>query len=102
MNITKNYSKIIKPDIIRYPIITDKTTKNIESNTYWFKVVKNSNKNEIKTSVENIFNVKVKKINTLNIPPKTKTIGKFKGRTTEYKKAMVQLFKEYTIELFDN
>nr|YP_009398087.1 ribosomal protein L23 [Gredgaria maugeana]ARW67273.1 ribosomal protein L23 [Gredgaria maugeana] len=92
----------VKPDIIRYPIITDKTTKNIENNSYCFKVTKNSNKTEIKATIEKIFSVKVKKINTLTIPHKTKTIGKFKGRTTQYKKAIIQLDKKYRIKLFED
>nr|YP_010850469.1 ribosomal protein L23 [Lophurella caespitosa]WGH13241.1 ribosomal protein L23 [Lophurella caespitosa] len=92
----------IEPDIIRYPIITDKTTKNIENNSYCFKVTKSSNKTQIKFTIEEIFNVKVKKINTLNIPQKTKTIGKFKGRTTQYKKAIIQLDEQYTIKLFED
>nr|YP_010619701.1 Ribosomal protein L23 [Tayloriella tenebrosa]WAX03714.1 Ribosomal protein L23 [Tayloriella tenebrosa] len=93
---------IVEPDIIKYPVITDKTTKNIENNSYCFKVTKKSNKDQIKATIEEIFNVKVKKINTLNMPHKVKTIGKFKGKTTQYKKAIIQLHPEYTIKLFDN
>nr|YP_009395628.1 ribosomal protein L23 [Vertebrata isogona]ARW64614.1 ribosomal protein L23 [Vertebrata isogona] len=91
-----------KLDIIKSPIITDKTTKSIENNTYYFSVTKKSNKNEIKQAIENLFNVKVKKVNTLNVPPKTKTVGRFKGKITRYKKAIVQLHEEYKINLFDN
>lgn len=93
--------KNVNPDIIRYPIITDKTTRNIENNTYCFSVNKNSNKKELKKTLEDIFNVKIKKINTLNNPPKTKTVGKFKGKKTQYKKAIIQLHEKYTINLFD-
>nr|WGH13043.1 ribosomal protein L23 [Echinothamnion sp.] len=92
----------VDPDIIKYPVITDKATKNIENNSYCFKVTKNSNKTDIKATIEKTFNVKVKKINTLSIPQKTKTIGKFKGKTTQYKKAIIQLEKEYTIKLFED
>nr|YP_009392095.1 ribosomal protein L23 [Periphykon beckeri]ARW60443.1 ribosomal protein L23 [Periphykon beckeri] len=97
-----NKNTQIVPDIIKYPIITDKTTKSIENNKYYFKVTKNSNKYEIKTAIEQIFNVKVKKINTLNIPNKTKKIGKFKGQITQYKKAIIQLYTEYSIKLFED
>lgn len=93
--------KKVNADIIRYPVITDKTTKNIENNTYCFNVIKNSSKTEIKKVLEDIFNVKIKKINTLNNPPKTKTVGRFKGKKTQYKKAIIQLHKEYTINLFN-
>ena len=92
----------INPDIIRYPIITDKTTKDIENNKYCFKVTKNSNKEKIKKTVEYVFDVKVKNINTLNIAPKIKTIGKSKGKIRQYKKAIVQLHENYTIKLFDD
>nr|WGH12846.1 ribosomal protein L23 [Echinothamnion sp.] len=98
----RKYKTKVAPDIIRYPIITDKTTKNIENNSYCFKVTKNSNKTQIKFTIETTFNVKVKKINTLNIPHKTKTIGKFKGKTTQYKKAIVKLDKQYTIKFFED
>lgn len=89
-------------DIIKYPIITDKTTKSIENNIYYFNVTTNSNKNDIKTAIENIFDVKVKKVNTLNSPPKTKTIGKFKGKKAKCKKAIVQLHQGYKINLFED
>lgn len=94
--------KKINADIIKYPIITDKTTKNIENNTYYFNVSKQSNKQEIKKVIEYVFDVKIKKINTINNPPKIKTVGKFKGRKTQYKKAIVQLHKEYKINLFND
>lgn len=88
-------------DIIRYPIVTDKTTKNIENNTYCFQVVAKSTKTEIKQVIEDIFNVKVQKINTIQSPPKTKTIGRFKGKKTKYKKALIKLHDDYKINLFD-
>nr|YP_009398728.1 ribosomal protein L23 [Kuetzingia canaliculata]ARW67914.1 ribosomal protein L23 [Kuetzingia canaliculata] len=89
-------------DLIKYPIITDKTTKNIENNIYYFTVNKKSDKNEIKKAIEYIFNVKVKKVNTLNCPPKKKTIGKTKGNLTNYKKAIIKLKDTYRIKLFED
>lgn len=94
--------KNINPDIIKYPIITDKTTKNLERNIYYFSVARNSNKKEIKETIEKIFKVKVKKVNTATIPPKTKTIGRFKGKITRNKKAIIQLHEDYSIDLFEN
>nr|YP_009396238.1 ribosomal protein L23 [Melanothamnus harveyi]ARW65428.1 ribosomal protein L23 [Melanothamnus harveyi] len=90
-----------KIDIIRYPVITDKTTKEIENNTYCFNVTANSNKKEIKIAIEEIFKVKVKKVNTITNPPKTKTVGRFKGKKTNYKKALIKLVDNYKINLFD-
>lgn len=87
-------------NIIKKPIITDKTTKYLEENKYCFAVAKNSNKEEIKQAIEYIFNVKVKNINTLNMPPKKRSVGKFTGRIATYKKAVIQLHDAYNINLF--
>nr|YP_010937708.1 ribosomal protein L23 [Palisada intermedia]WKW95748.1 ribosomal protein L23 [Palisada intermedia] len=100
MSQKKTTSSLI--DIIKYPIITDKTTKDIENNVYCFKVNKNSNKSEIKKTIEKIFDVKIEKINTTISPPKTKTVGKFRGKVKKYKKAIVKLENSYTINLFEN
>lgn len=96
---TKKHNMI---DIIRHPIITDKTTKSIESNTYYFNVTKKSSKNDIKVAIEKVFNVKVKRVNTINKPTKQKRIGKFQGKTTRYKKAIVKLHEDYKINLFED
>ena len=89
-------------DIIENPIITDKTTKNIENNVYYFQVRKSSRKVEIKQAIEKIFDVQVCKVNTINTIPKTKIVGKFKGKTKKYKKAIIKLKDKYRINLFDN
>nr|ARW68340.1 ribosomal protein L23 [Chondria sp. (in: red algae)] len=89
-------------NIIEYPIITDKTTKDIENNIYYFQVDIHSKKNDIKKAIEKIFDVKVKKVNTNISAPKTKTVGKFKGRTKRYKKAIIKLKDKYKINLFEN
>nr|QCI06636.1 ribosomal protein L23 [Erythroglossum lusitanicum] len=99
---TKDNKIIQLLDLIKYPIITDKTTKLIENNIYCFAVSKKANKNNIKQAIEYIFNVKIKKINTLNNPPKIKSVGKFKGKITQNKKAIIQLYNEYTINLFED
>jgi len=88
-------------NLIKYPIITDKTTKAIEENVYYFAVEKKANKIQIKKAVEYIFNVKVKKINTLNQPKKSKTIGRFKGYLCQYKKAIIKLDSQSKINLFE-
>lgn len=87
-------------DIIQHPIITDKTTKLIEENQYSFTVNKKSNKLEIKKSIEYIFKVRVKHINTCNSPPKKKRVGKFIGKKTSYKKAIITLHEGYNINIF--
>lgn len=87
-------------ELIKYPIITDKTTKLIEENQYCFAVSRKANKPDIKKAIEYIFNVRVKNINSLNIPPKKRRVGKFIGNKTSYKKVIVKLYEKYTINLF--
>lgn len=100
MSPQKTISNLI--DIINYPIITDKTTKDIENNVYCFQVNPKSNKGEIKQAIENIFDVKIEKINTIISPPKTRTVGKFRGKVKKYKKAIIKLKSSYKINLFEN
>jgi large subunit ribosomal protein L23 len=97
-----NYSnfnhKII--DIIKYPIITDKATRLLENNQYSFIVDQYSNKTSIKFAIEYLFNVKVKKVNTSNLPKKKKRVGKYLGWKPQNKKAIVTLLENDTINLF--
>ena len=88
-------------EIVKYPIITDKTTQYIEDNKYCFAVDCKANKSNIKQAIEYIFNVKVHKVNTLKMPPKTQRIGRFIGNKTNYKKAIIELNNQYTINLFE-
>nr|YP_009391279.1 ribosomal protein L23 [Dipterocladia arabiensis]ARW59423.1 ribosomal protein L23 [Dipterocladia arabiensis] len=99
---TNIYYKQKLLNLIKYPIITDKTTKAIEDNTYYFAVDKKINKQEIKQAIEYIFDVKVKKVNTLNKPIKIKKLGKFKGRIVQHKKAIIKLDSESSINIFEN
>lgn len=98
---TKKENQIKLLNLIKYPVITDKTTKNIENNIYCFAVDRYANKLNLKQAIEYIFNVKVKKINTLNSPPKIKKIGKFTGKKSRYKKVIIKLHHQYTINLFE-
>nr|YP_009397064.1 ribosomal protein L23 [Spyridia filamentosa]ARW66250.1 ribosomal protein L23 [Spyridia filamentosa] len=89
-------------DYIKYPIITDKTTKNLENNEYTFLVDKRANKTAVKKIVEYIFDVEVAKINILNMPPKKRNVGKFTGKISQHKKAIIKLKNNFTIDLFEN
>nr|UEQ12059.1 ribosomal protein L23 [Kumanoa mahlacensis] len=95
-----NLSIIKLVDLIKKPIITDKTTKILEDNQYCFKVDKTASKEDIKSAVEVIFNVTVRKINVLNLPLKMKTIGKITGQKAQSKKAIIKLSKNNRINLF--
>lgn len=90
-------------DIIVKPVMTEKAYDGIESMKYTFKVNKKATKTEIKRAVEEIFGVKVAKVNTVNYDGKTKRMGKSEGKTSAYKKAYVQLAEgSKRIEFFDN
>ncbi|MFD2672469.1 50S ribosomal protein L23 [Marinicrinis sediminis] len=78
-------------DIIKRPIITERTSDMMASMKYTFEVDLRASKTEIKQAVEQIFKVKVKKVNTLRMPAKPKRYGRYNGYTSEWKKAYVQL-----------
>ncbi|MEG1995394.1 MAG: 50S ribosomal protein L23 [Bacilli bacterium] len=85
--------------IIKAPIITEKTQDLMNNNAYVFKVDKSANKTQIKQVIEEKFNVKVKNVNTLNVKGKKKRVGKYSGRTSDYKKAIVTLKEGSKIEI---
>lgn len=87
-------------DLIKYPIITDKATRLLESNQYSFATAKKSTKAEIKVAIEYLFDVKVISVNTYNSPKKTRRVGKFIGSKPRYKRAIVTLAEGNSINLF--
>lgn len=88
-------------DIIIKPIITEDSIDRLQNNKYTFKVAKDANKIEIKNAVEEIFDVKVSKVNTISVKGKEKRMGRFTGYRPDWKKAIVTLEGEKTIEFFD-
>ncbi len=89
-------------DVILRPIITEKTSDLMgQDNKYTFVVNKDSNKTEVAYAVEKLFNVKVLKVNIMNVRPKRRRVGRFEGTKPGYKKAIVKLAPGHTIELFD-
>ena len=88
------------PQIIKYPIITDKATRLLENNQYSFVVDRYSDKSTIKSTIEELFKVKVIQINTCRLPRKQKRFGKYIGWKPQYKKAIVRLSKGDAINLF--
>jgi large subunit ribosomal protein L23 len=87
-------------NVIKYPIITDKATRLLENNQYTFIVDPKSDKISIKQSIEYLFNVKVIKVNTCQLPKKKRRVGKYIGSKPHYKKAIVTLSEGNTINLF--
>ena len=90
-------------DIIKRPIITEQSMAETENKKYTFEVAKSANKIEIARAVEEIFAVKVSKVNTLNMQGKEKRTGRYPaGRRPSWKKAVVTLTEDSkTIEFFE-
>ena len=90
-------------DIILRPVITEQSMESVAEKKYVFQVAVNANKTEIKAAVEEIFGVKVAKINTIRMQGKVKRTGAYPaGRRAAYKKAIVTLTADSkTIELFE-
>lgn len=92
-----------KYDVIISPILTEKSYDGIAEKKYTFKVAQDATKTQIKVAVEDIFGVKVAKVNTVNVDGKKKRMGKYEGTTTGYKKAVVSLTQDSkTIEFFES
>nr|YP_010537072.1 ribosomal protein L23 [Lithodesmioides polymorpha]UYC30859.1 ribosomal protein L23 [Lithodesmioides polymorpha] len=98
--VDSSYFNLSNTDIVKYPIITDKTTRLLENNQYSFIVNPSSDKITIKAAIEYLFNVKVIKINTCHLPKKKRRVGKYLGWKSHYKKAIVTLAEGDTINLF--
>lgn len=89
-------------DIIVRPIITENSMEGIADRKYTFRVAKFANKIEIKKAVEQLFGVKVEKVNTISVKGKKKRMGRSEGYTSDWKKAVVTLTADSkTIEFFD-
>lgn len=88
-------------DVIKSPVISEKSYKLIEENKYVFAVDPEARKEEIKDAVEAIFKVKVRSVNTLVKPGKKKRQGLTSGRTPSIKKAIVTLAAGDKIEFFE-
>ena len=89
-------------DIIKRPILTEKSYAGLAEKKYVFEVLKTATKTEIKQALETIFDVKVEKVNTLITVGKMKRVGRSVGRGSDVKKAYVSLKKDSKpIEFFE-
>ena len=90
-------------DIIKRPVITEQSMESVADKKYVFMVDLEANKTEIKAAVEEIFGVKVAKVNTVRMQGKAKRTGSYPvGKRADYKKAVVTLTADSkTIELFE-
>ena len=95
-------------DVIRRPIISERSMETVvdkagnEIKRYTFEVALNSNKVEIKKAVEEVFGVKVASVNTMRVNGKEKRMGRYVGKTPNWKKAIVTLASDSkAIEFFE-
>ena len=88
-------------EVLRRPIITEKNTALVAQNKYTFEVMKKATKPQVKRAVEGAFNVHVEAVNVISVPGKMKKIGRSRGMTRTWKKAVVTLKQGDKIELFE-
>lgn len=87
-------------DVLIRPVVTEQSTAAMEEGKYTFEVPKQTNKIEIRQAVENLFGVKVDKVNIINTSSKPKRYGRFNSTVSGYKKAIVTLKPDYTIDIY--
>lgn len=94
--------KLTSHDIIRKPVITEKSMTSMAEKKYTFIVHVSANKSQIKRAVEEVFGVKVEDVKTIRTMGKTKRVGVHVGKRADYKKAIIKLTEDSkTIEFFD-
>jgi large subunit ribosomal protein L23 len=88
-------------DVLRRPLITEKgTDRQAQLNQYTFEVAPEANKNQIKAAVELAFKVKVTDVHTMNVRGKMRRVGRHRGMTRDWKKAIVTVQQGQTITEF--
>ncbi len=97
--VTANPSRQRIYEVIRAPLVTEKSTLGSEHNQVSFKVPLEATKPEIKAAVEALFKVKVKAVNTLRQTGKMKRFRGIRGRRSDYKKAFVTLEEGHSIDV---
>ncbi len=96
---TKRFTNRLE-DVIRRPLITEKATSALELNQYTFEVDHRAAKPDIKAAIEKLFDVRVVGISTMNPPRRSRRIGRFAGKRSQVKKAVVRLAEGNSIQLF--
>lgn len=88
-------------DIIIRPLVTEKTNEAMSRGTYSFRVHPEATKADVHNAIEQIFKVRVTKVNTMNVLGKPRRLGARIGRTPAWKKAIVKLAPGQKIEFFE-
>ncbi len=85
-------------DIVKNPILSEKGTRLSQTdNKYVFRVSRDANKIEIRRAIEKLYKVRVKDVNTMNVPGKKKRLGAKLGKRPDWKKAVVTLQEGETL-----
>ena len=87
--------------VIIKPIVSEKSYALLAANKYTFRIHPDAHKTQVRQAVEDIFGVRVADVRTMSVKSKPKRRGYTSGRTREWKKAIVQLHPDDTIELFE-
>ncbi|HET9323700.1 MAG TPA: 50S ribosomal protein L23 [Gaiellaceae bacterium] len=88
-------------EVLLAPVVSEKSYSLIEDRKYSFRVHPDAHKTQIRQAVEELFEVKVQKVNVVHVRPKPKRRGLVKGRKPGWKKAIVQLREGESIEIFE-
>jgi len=87
--------------VIIRPVISEKSYALLAANKYTFRVLDGANKTQVRQAVEEIFGVRVRGVRTVNVKAKAKRRGIHSGKRRQWKKAVVTLHPDDTIELFE-
>ncbi|MEM9003649.1 MAG: 50S ribosomal protein L23 [Cyanobacteria bacterium P01_F01_bin.86] len=98
--VTKAFSPKTLADLVRRPLITEKATLLLENNQYTFEVTPKATKPEIRAAIEELFDVTVIGVSTVNPPRKKRRMGRTEGFRARYKRAVVTLAEGDSIPLF--
>ncbi len=93
-------SKRVLADVLIRPIVTEKTTQQMELGKYVFEVLPTASKPLVRQAVEEMFGVGVKAVNIVKLPPKQKRVGRHIGYRTRHKRAIITLVEGDSITLF--
>lgn len=88
-------------EVIRRPVVTEKSTRLSERNKYVFEVDKNANKDQVRLAVEKAFKVGVVEVNVVTVPGETKRMGRRQVTAPAWKKAIVTLREGDKIQFFE-
>jgi large subunit ribosomal protein L23 len=88
-------------EVLLAPVVTEKSYELIDNRKYSFRVHQDAHKTQVRQAVEELFQVKVERVNILKVQPKPKRRGMVRGKKPGWKKAIVQLREGDTIEIFE-